>query len=46
MLDKNELCERIRCLYPEIGPCGIDITVDCDSDQKAWLVDLKKISSV
>lgn len=42
MLDKNELCERIRSLYPDIGECGIDITVDYNSEQKAWVVDLKK----
>jgi hypothetical protein len=42
MLDKNELCERIRSIYPDIGECGIDITVDYDMEQKAWVVDLKK----
>ena len=42
MLDKNELCERIRSLYPDIGECGIDITVDYNTEQKTWVVDLKK----
>ena len=42
MLDNNELCEKIRSLYPDIGECGIDITVDYDTEQNAWVVDLKK----
>ena len=42
MLDKNELCEKIRKLYPDIGECGIDVTVDYDQEQQAWVVDLKK----
>jgi hypothetical protein len=42
MYDKNELCEKIRALYPDIGECGIDVNVEYDEDQKAWVVDLKK----
>ncbi len=42
MHDKNELCEKIRNLYPDIGECGIDIRVDYDLDQRAWVVYLKK----
>ncbi|KPK28826.1 MAG: hypothetical protein AMJ61_00895 [Desulfobacterales bacterium SG8_35_2] len=42
MLDKKELCDKIQHLYPEIGECGIDLTVDYDKRQKAWVVDLKK----
>jgi hypothetical protein len=42
MYDKNELCEKIRGLYPDIGECGIDVNVEYDQDQKAWVVDLKK----
>lgn len=42
MIDKNELCEKIRNLYPDIGECGIDIKVDFDQEQNAWAVDLKK----
>jgi hypothetical protein len=42
MLDKNELCDKIQQLYPEIGDCGIDLTVDYDKRQNAWVVDLKK----
>ncbi|GBC60486.1 hypothetical protein DENIS_1439 [Desulfonema ishimotonii] len=42
MIDKNELCEKIRLLYPDIGECGIDVDVDYDEAQKTWVVDLKK----
>lgn len=42
MIDKNELCDKIVALYPDIGACGIDITVDYDKEQKTWVVVLKK----
>ncbi len=42
MFDKDDLCKKITELYPEIGECGIDITVDFDESRDAWIVDLKK----
>ena len=42
MIDKAELCEKIRTIYPDIGECGIDIDVNYDQDQKSWVVYLKK----
>ncbi|MDH3566883.1 MAG: hypothetical protein OEM61_05940 [Desulfobacteraceae bacterium] len=42
MHDKNELCKKIKSIYPDIGECGIDIKVDYDETKKAWIVDLKK----
>jgi hypothetical protein len=42
MNDKENLCQKIKELYPDIGECGIDVTVDYDESQKAWTVDLKK----
>jgi hypothetical protein len=42
MHDKKELCEKIRSIYPDIGECGIDVDVEYDGAQKAWVVDLKK----
>lgn len=42
MIDKAALCEKIRELYPDIGECGIDIKVEYDEVQKAWVVHLKK----
>jgi len=41
-IDKQELCEKIRDIYPDIGVCGIDIDVEYDSDQQRWRVDLKR----
>lgn len=42
MHSKEELCKKITDLYPSIGACGIDITVEYDKENKVWLVDLKK----
>ncbi len=42
MYDKEELCEKIRGIYPDIGECGIDVDVDYDEGKRAWIVDLKK----
>ena len=42
MIEKKELCDKIQEIYPEIGECGIDLTVDYDKRQNAWVVDMKK----
>jgi hypothetical protein len=42
MINKSELCEKIKSIYPDIGECGVDITVDYNESEKAWVVDLKK----
>ncbi|ACN14104.1 hypothetical protein HRM2_09920 [Desulforapulum autotrophicum HRM2] len=42
MYDKNQLCEKIRMIYPDIGQCGIDLDVEYDEDQKLWVLYLKK----
>jgi hypothetical protein len=42
MIDKEELCEKIIALDPDIGKCGIDVNVGFDEDQNTWVVDLKK----
>jgi hypothetical protein len=42
MVDKKALCDKIRKLYPDIGECGIDIDVEFDKAQSAWVVHLKK----
>lgn len=42
MYSKEELCDKIRAVFPDIGACGIDIRVDYDDQNKAWVVDLKK----
>jgi hypothetical protein len=42
MVDKKQICEKIKEIYPDIGECGIDVMVDYDETQKRWVVDLKK----
>ncbi len=42
MYSKEELCKKITALYPDIGECGIDITVEYEPKKKIWLIDLKK----
>lgn len=42
MVDKAELCNKIREIYPDIGECGIDVDVDYDQEQDRWVVNLKK----
>ncbi len=42
MIDKEELCQKIIALYPDIGQCGLDVNVEFDAEQNAWVVDLKK----
>lgn len=42
MYNKNQICEKIRSIYPDIGKCGIDIKTAYDKDENAWIVHLKK----
>ena len=42
MTTKEQLCKKIVEVFPDIGACGIDVTVDYDTTNKAWVVDLKK----
>ena len=42
MIDKAELCQKIKEIYPDIGECGIDVDVAYDPEQQRWVVDLKK----
>ena len=41
MHDKNELCDKIKSIYPDIGECGIDVDVNYNESKKAWVVELK-----
>jgi hypothetical protein len=45
MVDKKELCEKIRQIYPDVGECGIDVEAEYDNAQKSWVVHLKKGST-
>jgi len=42
MYSKEELCKKIIEVFPDIGACGIDVKVEYDDANKAWVVDLKK----
>ncbi len=42
MYTKNQICEKIRTVYPNIGACGIDLNVNYDTDNHAWSVLLKR----
>jgi hypothetical protein len=42
MATREELCRRITEVFPDIGACGIDVSVDWDEKNQAWTVDLKK----
>ncbi|MGB3223287.1 MAG: hypothetical protein WBB23_10845 [Desulforhopalus sp.] len=44
MYNRQELCEKITEIYPEIGECGIDLDVFFDEEKKAWVVELTKES--
>ena len=33
MIDREEICEKIVALYPDLGKCGIDVNVGFDEDQ-------------
>jgi hypothetical protein len=40
MINREELCDKIRSIYPEIGECGMNVEVQWDGETKAWVVDL------
>ena len=44
MIDKYTLCQKIKELYPDIGQCGIDVSVDFDEQENTWVVNLRKDS--
>ena len=41
MVNKDELCKKIREIYPDIGECGIDVNVEFDESENTWVVHLK-----
>jgi hypothetical protein len=42
MYKNNELCEKIRSVFPDIGECGIYLNVAFDDNKDVWVVYLKK----
>ena len=41
-MNKQELCQKIREIYPNIGACGIDLDVVYDGKNDRWKVGLKR----
>lgn len=41
-MNKEEICQRIQKIYPNIGKCGIDLNVIYDDENKRWRVSLKR----
>jgi len=44
MYNSEDICEKIRSVYPDIGTCGIDLHVNFEKEKNAWAVQLKKES--
>lgn len=44
MTNAEQLCNTIKSLYPEVGTCGIDINIEKDKSQDAWLIHMDKDS--
>ncbi len=42
MHNTNELCEKIKSIYPEIGECGGDVDVEFDESKNTYVVDLNQ----
>ena len=42
MIEKEQLCNKIRDIYPDIGECGIDLNVDYDEKESSWIVNLER----
>ncbi len=34
MTNKNEICQKIKFIYPDIGECGMDVTVEYNNEKK------------
>ena len=41
-MNKTELCQKIREIYPDIGACGIVLDVVFDVKNDRWRVGLKR----
>ena len=36
MYTQNQICQKIRSVYPDIGDCGIDLNVEYDKNNNAY----------
>ena len=44
MVNSDEICQKIRSVFPDIGECGIDLHVNFEEEKNAWAVHLSKES--
>jgi hypothetical protein len=42
MFDKNEVCQKIKELNPDLGKCDVDIETFYNSSKNSWIVVSKK----
>ena len=42
MYNAEQICEKIRSVFSDVGECGVDLNVNFDEANKAWAVSLKK----
>ena len=42
MIDKQELCQKITEIYPDIKGCGIDVDAFYSTAKGSWIIELKK----
>ena len=42
MHDTNELCRKIKEIYPEIGQCGVNVNISLENDLNTYVVHLEK----
>ncbi|MDZ7695371.1 MAG: hypothetical protein U5R49_00080 [Deltaproteobacteria bacterium] len=40
--DSDELCQKIKSIYPEIGECNMEVKVDFDAEKDAYVVNLEQ----
>ncbi len=41
MYNKDQVCQKIRNIFPDVGSCGEDIKVEYSVPDHMWVVDLK-----
>ncbi len=41
MYNKDQVCQKIRNIFPDVGDCGDDIKVEYSTADHMWVVDLK-----
>ncbi|MBW2466881.1 MAG: hypothetical protein JRF02_06220 [Deltaproteobacteria bacterium] len=42
MFNKNEVCQKITELNPDLGTCGVDIETYYSASKKSWIIVSKK----